>query len=123
VSSARWHDTDQPLLTQQLTSPGSAVIENAQGDPARFAAIADEMIAKKVGVLMMTSLTSDSGAAVEGKAKAAGIPVIDYDRVTLGGSAEYYVSFDNAARLAPSYRRTGLFACELADGPTLSKDT
>jgi len=49
VSSARWHDTDQPLLTQQLNFAGiQPLIENAQGDPARFAAIADEMIAKKV---------------------------------------------------------------------------
>lgn len=110
VSSARWHDTDQPLLTQQLNFAGiRPLIENAQGDTARFAAIADEMIAKKVGVLMMTSLTSDSGAAVEGKAKAAGIPVIDYDRVTLGGSAEYYVSFDNTA--VGQLQANGLLQC------------
>ena len=31
------------------------------------------------------------------KAKAAGIKTIDYDRLTLGGSADYYVSFDNVA--------------------------
>ena len=28
---------------------------------------------------------------------AAGIPTIDYDRLTLGGGATYYVSFDNVA--------------------------
>jgi D-xylose transport system substrate-binding protein len=32
---------------------------------------------------------------VEREASAAGIKVIDYDRVNLGGSAQYYVSFDN----------------------------
>ena len=29
------------------------------------------------------------------KAKAQGIPVIDYDRLNLGGTSDYYVSFDN----------------------------
>jgi D-xylose transport system substrate-binding protein len=29
------------------------------------------------------------------KARAKKVPVIDYDRLTLGGSADYYVSFDN----------------------------
>ena len=31
------------------------------------------------------------------KAKQQGVPVIDYDRLTLGGGAAYYVSFDNVA--------------------------
>ena len=53
------------------------------------------MINQGVKVLMIVNLDSDSGAACEKKAKAAGIPSIDYDRLTLGGSADYYVSFDN----------------------------
>jgi D-xylose transport system substrate-binding protein len=55
------------------------------------------MINEKVNVLLIVNLDSASGAAVETKAKAAGIPTIDYDRLTLGGSASYYVSFDNVA--------------------------
>ena len=43
----------------------------------------------------MDSIDPTSGAAVEQAAKAAGVKVIDYDRVNLGGSADYYVSFDN----------------------------
>ena len=31
------------------------------------------------------------------KATDQGVPVIDYDRLTLGGGANYYVSFDNVA--------------------------
>src|SRR5262249_15608740 len=31
------------------------------------------------------------------KAQQAGIKTIDYDRLTLGGNASYYVSFDNVA--------------------------
>jgi D-xylose transport system substrate-binding protein len=55
------------------------------------------MIAGGVTVLMIASLDSASGAAVIKKAAASGIPVIDYDRLTLGGGAKYYVSFDNVA--------------------------
>jgi D-xylose transport system substrate-binding protein len=55
------------------------------------------MIGAGVKVLMIVNLDSDTGAAVIKKATAAGIPVIDYDRLTLGGGAKYYVSFDNVA--------------------------
>jgi D-xylose transport system substrate-binding protein len=53
------------------------------------------MISQGVKVLILASTTGDTGAAVEKKAAAAGIPVIDYDRLNAGGSADYYVSFDN----------------------------
>ncbi len=53
------------------------------------------MINEGVKVLMIVNLDSASGAAVETKAKTAGVKTIDYDRLTLGGSADYYVSFDN----------------------------
>jgi D-xylose transport system substrate-binding protein len=60
-----------------------------------MATIADSMIQEGVKVLIITNLDSASGAQIETKAKAAGIKTIDYDRLTLGGSADYYVSFDN----------------------------
>ena len=53
------------------------------------------MIAKPVKVLIIIDLDKDSGTACLTKAKAAGIKTIDYDRLTLGGGADYYVSFDN----------------------------
>ncbi len=53
------------------------------------------MIGEGVKVLIMDSIDATSGAAVEKQASAAGIKVIDYDRVNLGGTAQYYVSFDN----------------------------
>ena len=53
------------------------------------------MINEGVTVLMIVNLDSDSGGACLKKAAAAGIKSIDYDRLTLGGGASYYVSFDN----------------------------
>jgi D-xylose transport system substrate-binding protein len=96
ASSDRWEDQDKPLLLQALSFAGiEGVVENAGGDEAKFASIADEMIGRGVKVLMTTPLSPEGGAAVERKAKQAGIPVINYDRISLGGEADYYVSFDN----------------------------
>jgi D-xylose transport system substrate-binding protein len=53
------------------------------------------MIQAKVKVLIITDIDPSTSIQVESQAGAAGIKVIDYDRVNLGGSAEYYVSFDN----------------------------
>jgi D-xylose transport system substrate-binding protein len=73
----------------------NADIQNAQGDEQKFATLADGMISSGVKVLVIASISSESGAAVAAKAKAQGIPVIDYDRLNLGGTSDYYVSFDN----------------------------
>ncbi|MGN6598813.1 MAG: sugar ABC transporter substrate-binding protein [Actinomycetes bacterium] len=95
-SSVRWETADRPYLQQAFQAAGiEADIQNAQGDKTKMASIADGMIQSGVKVLIITNLDSPSGAQIEAKAKSAGIKTIDYDRLTLGGSADYYVSFDN----------------------------
>ncbi|MCW2818953.1 MAG: hypothetical protein JWR42_1740, partial [Marmoricola sp.] len=96
TSSTRYTLYDKPLLQKALTSAGvTADIQNAQGDKNKFASIAQNMIGEGVKVLIIDSIDAASGAGVEKQAAAAGVKVIDYDRVNLGGSAGYYVSFDN----------------------------
>jgi D-xylose transport system substrate-binding protein len=98
TSSTRWKTADPVFLSAAFRAAGVDYdIQNADGDKQRFATLADGMIASGVQVLMITNLDSDSGAEVIKKAAVAGIPVIDYDRLTLGGGAKYYVSFDNVA--------------------------
>ena len=95
-SSARWEGFDKPLLTEAMAAQGlNADIQNARGDEQNFSTLADGMISSGVDVLVIASISSESGAAVAAKAKAQGIPVIDYDRLNLGGTSDYYVSFDN----------------------------
>ena len=95
-SSARWEGFDKPLLTEAMQAEGlDADIQNAQGDEQKFSTLADGMISSGVKVLVIASISSESGAAVAAKAKAQGIPTIDYDRLSLGGTSDYYVSFDN----------------------------
>jgi D-xylose transport system substrate-binding protein len=96
TSSTRYTLYDAPLLQKAFDAAGiKSDIQNAQGSTANFAQIAQSMIGEGVKVLIIDSIDQTSGVAVEQEAAAAGIQVIDYDRVNLGGHASYYVSFDN----------------------------
>lgn len=109
-SSPRWENNDRPALEKAITDAGfEAVIENASKDVTKFASLCDSMINQGVSVLMIVNLDSESGAACQAKAAAAGIKNIDYDRLTLGGSADYYVSFDNVE--VGNLMGNGLIAC------------
>ncbi|GLY00895.1 MULTISPECIES: substrate-binding domain-containing protein [Actinoplanes] len=95
-SSARWATADVKYLTDAFKAAGvEADIQNAQGDKTQFQTLADGMISSGVKVLVTVNLDSGTGKAVLDKAKAAGIATIDYDRLTLNGGADFYVSFDN----------------------------
>jgi D-xylose transport system substrate-binding protein len=96
TSSTRYTQYDAPLLTKALKDAGiTPDVQNAQGDKNKFASIAQTMIGEGVKVLIIDSIDAASGAGVEKQADAAGVKVIDYDRINLGGTAPYYVSFDN----------------------------
>ncbi|CRK55825.1 Xylose ABC transporter, periplasmic xylose-binding protein XylF [Alloactinosynnema sp. L-07] len=96
ATSARWEGFDKPMIEAAMKAEGlSPDIQNAQGDVQKFSTLADGMISQGVKVLVIAAINSEVGAAVAAKAKARGIPTIDYDRLNLGGSSEYYVSFDN----------------------------
>lgn len=92
-SSPRWENGDRPALEAAFTDAGfESDIQNAQGDTTKYGTIADQQLAKGCGVML---LVDHQGAAIQvtAKAKAAGIPVIAYDRPIEG--ADFYVSFDN----------------------------
>lgn len=115
ASSARWETNDRPLLKAAFDAAGvESDIQNAGGDVGKFQTIADGMISAGVKVLLIVNLDNDSGAAVVKKATDAGIPVIDYDRLTLGGGSKYYVSFDNTA--VGTAIGEGLVKCLTDDG-------
>lgn len=95
-SSVRWESKDRPELEAAFKAAGiDYTIQNAEGSADNMATIADGMIADGVTVLAIVNLDSDSGAAIQQKAASQGVKTIDYDRLTLGGSADVYVSFDN----------------------------
>ena len=96
ATSPRWEANDRPLLKAAFDAAGiESDIQNANGDKSKFGTICDGMINAGVNVLLIVNLDSESGTACLKKAQTAGIKTIDYDRLTLGGGASYYVSFDN----------------------------
>jgi D-xylose transport system substrate-binding protein len=98
ISAARWTSADpDELNTQCLKYKLNCTIDNANGSDAEMEAQATQMINAGVGVLIIADLDATSGDKIEAQAKAAGVTVIDYDRLDTGGSAAYYTSFDNVA--------------------------
>ncbi|MHB1496443.1 MAG: sugar ABC transporter substrate-binding protein [Acidimicrobiales bacterium] len=99
VSSTRYVEFDAPYLTQAMKTAGlsSADISvvNAHGSDATEYSDAQAAIARGDKVLIMDPLDSGVGAKIESYAASHGVKVIDYDRLTLGGSRSYYVSFNN----------------------------
>ena len=117
TTSPRWEANDRPSLNAAFTAAGfKGDIQNAGGDKTKFSTICQSMINEGVSVLMIVNLDSDSGGACLKKAAAAGIKSIDYDRLTLGGGASYYVSFDNVE--VGKLQGEGLQKCLDAAGKT-----
>ena len=97
-SSVRWETADRPFLEAAFKEAGvEATIQNAEGDKSTQQQQAEQAITNGAKVLLLVNLDSGSGAAIQANAKSQGVKVIDYDRLTLKGSADYYVSFDNVA--------------------------
>jgi D-xylose transport system substrate-binding protein len=95
-SSVRWETVDRPFLKKAFDAAGvESTIENAEGDKATQQQQAEQAITNGAKVLLLVNLDSGSGAAIAANAKSQGVKVIDYDRLTLKGDSDYYVSFDN----------------------------
>ena len=117
TTSNRYTLYDQPLLQKAFNDAGiNAIIQNAHGSNDTFVSDAQAMISQGVKVLLIDPADPTTGISVEASAKQAGVQVIDYDRVNLGGSAEYYVSFDNEK--VGELQAQGLLDCLKADGVT-----
>jgi D-xylose transport system substrate-binding protein len=115
TTSNRYTLYDAPLLGTAFKNAGiKADIQNAHGSNSNFVSIAQTMITQGVKVLLIDPADPATGISVEQSAKAAGVSVIDYDRVNLGGSAQYYVSFDNEK--VGEQQGQGLLDCLSAKG-------
>ena len=96
-SSVRWETQDRKYLGEAFKKAGvDATIVNAEGDKQAQITQAEQAITNGAKVILLVDLDAGSGSAIIKKAQAAGVKVIDYDRLTLGGGADYYVSFDNS---------------------------
>jgi len=101
TTSARYTSFDTPYLNKAFAMAGmpadQVLITNAQGSEATELTQAQAAISQGATVLVMDPISSGVGASIETYAKSHGVKVIDYDRLTLGGSRGFYVSFNNVA--------------------------
>ena len=99
VSSTRYVEFDAPYLKESFQKAGlkssQYTVQNALGSDATQFSDAQTAITKGASVLVVDALDSGVGAHIESYAKSHGVAVIDYDRLVLGGSRKYYVSFNN----------------------------
>jgi D-xylose transport system substrate-binding protein len=99
TSSDRWVEFDAPYIKEAALKAGipskDITVQNAGGSDSTFFTDAQADIAKGAKVLLTTPEDSATGIKVEKYAAEHGVKVIDYDRLTLGGSRPYYVSFNN----------------------------
>jgi D-xylose transport system substrate-binding protein len=114
-SSVRWEQFDRKYLDQALTAAGvTHTIVNAEGDPTTQRTQAEQAITNGAKVILLVDLDPGSGAAIINLAHQHGVKVIDYDRLTLGGGANYYVSFNN--QRVGQLQGQGLVKCLTAAG-------
>jgi D-xylose transport system substrate-binding protein len=113
VSSTRYVEFDAPYLTKSFQKAGLSssqyIIQNAQGSDATQFSDAQADITNGASVLLVDPLDSGVGSRIESYAKSHGVAVIDYDRLTLGGTRKYYVSFNNVR--VGTLLGNGLVAC------------
>jgi D-xylose transport system substrate-binding protein len=99
TSSTRYVEFDQPMLKKALLAAGvpsdDIIIQNAGGSDSTFLTDAQSDITNGASIILSDPEDSGTGSKVESYANAHGAKVIDYDRLTLGGSRPYYVSFNN----------------------------
>jgi len=99
VSSTRYVEFDAPDIIKALETAGvpksQFFVQNALGSDTTELTDAETDITNGATVLLMDGLDSGVGAEIEGYARVHGVAVIDYDRISLGGSRTYYVSFNN----------------------------
>jgi D-xylose transport system substrate-binding protein len=96
ASSPRWVSADPRQIAEQCkVYKLTCYVDNANGSATTQQAQAQALINAGVGVLLVANLDPGSGKAIESLAKQHNVVTIDYDRLTAGGSASYYVSYDN----------------------------
>jgi D-xylose transport system substrate-binding protein len=92
---------DAPYLKRAFSTaglPGSQlIVQNALNSVSTQLSDAQSDIAKGARVLILDPIDSYVGQLIESYAKRHGVPVIDYDQFTAGGSRRYFVSFDQVA--------------------------
>jgi D-xylose transport system substrate-binding protein len=97
TSSTRYVEFDEPDLKKALAAAGlpssDIIVQNAQGSDSTFVTDAQADITNGASVLMIDPEDPGTGQTVANYAKAHGVAVINYDRLSTSNGD--YVSFNN----------------------------
>ena len=94
----RYDAKDRPAFiakVKDICPDCNVIYGNADGDPAKQQQQAEAALTNGAAVLVLDPADSASAAVIARRAKAAGVPVIAYDRLIENAPVDYYVSFDN----------------------------
>jgi D-xylose transport system substrate-binding protein len=101
ATAARYPAFDEPFFRRAFETaglgPDQYEITDADYEEATQLAEAQSAIARGATVLILDPISTAVGVAIETYASERGVHVIDYDRLTLGGSRSYFVGFDAVA--------------------------
>ncbi|MFF5147277.1 sugar ABC transporter substrate-binding protein [Streptomyces sp. NPDC013157] len=96
--TARFENFDRPIIEKEVASlthgKGKVDYANAEASPATQSRQLRQMVDRKADVILVDAVDARAIAPDVRKAKAAGIPVIAYDRLAQG-PIDAYVSHDN----------------------------
>lgn len=96
--TARYESQDRPLFEakiKELCPDCEIIYSNADQDANKQQQQAEAALTKGAKVMVLDPVDSAAAAAIAKKAKAAGVPVVSYDRLITGTEIDYYISFDN----------------------------
>lgn len=95
-SSERWIN-DGANMKAQLEALGYEVqLQYAEDDPQAQVSQIENFVGQQLDCIVIAAVDSGALTNVESQAKAAGIPIIAYDRLLMDTDAvSYYASFDN----------------------------
>lgn len=95
--TARYEAFDRPIFEERVAELGDfqVVYSNADQDAAKQQTQAESALASGAKVLVLDPVDGAAAVSIVASANALNVPVISYDRLILGGTLAYYVSFDN----------------------------
>jgi D-xylose transport system substrate-binding protein len=98
TKTTRYEAQDRPLFeakVKALCADCQIIYSNADQDAAKQQSQAEAALTNGAKVLVLDPVDSASAGPMVTKAKAAGVPVVSYDRLILNADVDYYISFDN----------------------------
>ncbi|MDD3412988.1 MAG: substrate-binding domain-containing protein [Lachnospiraceae bacterium] len=93
----RWQRDRDVFVSTAKELGADVIVQNANGDVEEQKSQIQYFINKKVDVIVIVAVDSESLSDEVEKAHKAGIKVIGYDRLLLNAQEDLYISFDNEA--------------------------